>query len=456
MLALEAGPAASVRSGGARNLADDGPPGVDPPGESKAMASVRERVRRLLPAGRSAMWGISDQFLYAVSNSALTFVAANILVPNEFGTFALLYTAVVILIGVARALTTEPFTVLTGDLPLEERLPSVRSCLGLCLTLGAASALVLVVVGAVAGSATTIMFGFVTLPVMAQDSVRYTLVSLGRPRAAFVNDLIWLLVQASATVAALLVGVRSAASLAGWWGLGAAAAVAVGIVQLGVTPALREALAWWRRTRTQSIYFALEFLALAGSGYSIVYFVALTSSLADAGAYRGAQAIFGPLTSLTAGLRMVALPAVVRMRPRGRAAILRAVAGVAVSMLAIGMVATALLFVLRGWIGPLLLGATAATAITLIIPMGIGRALSSAGAGPLLGMRAMGAAKRSLGTRVALSLLTVGAAVTGSVVAGAAGAAWGFAGASAVGLIVWSWIVARQQLVLRPLEQESG
>jgi O-antigen/teichoic acid export membrane protein len=386
--------------------------------------------------------------LNATSNAALTFVAANLLSGGDFGRFALMMTGVVIIVGAVRSVTSEPYTVLTGDQSAAVAHSWMGPALGASVLLGGAVALPGIAVGLTLGWADLVAFSAAAALVAGQDCVRYLLVARRRTRAAFVNDLVWLVVQFVLTGVAIGLGHASAPILAWCWAIGAAAGLLVGLVQLKTAPRIDRALLWGRETRSWSGYYLLEFAALAGSGYSIIYVVAAASGLTQAGAYRGAQALYGPVTSLIGGLRMVALPSLVQLRPRGKPAIVRGASMVGVGLGLLSVSVMLVLWLTDSWLAPLLLGATAAGALPLVIPMGLGRAASSMSAGPLLGMRVLGATKASLGTRVALSLVTVVCAWAGALFGGAIGAAWGFALASLLACMAWFRMMTRQPLRL--------
>lgn len=394
------------------------------------------------------MWGVLDQFLSAVSNAGMTFVAANVLGAREFGEYALLFTAVTILIGISRALTSEVYIVLMMDGDGPSRRRRQAQSLGAAVSIGLAVAVVGGIASVVTGALGFVAFGVASIAVLAQDAQRFALVASKRVKAAFVNDSVWALVLFALLIPMVRGGSASIAMLAFAWGIGAAAAVAVGIRQLGVVPAVPETREWFRATRGFSSYYVAEFLAVAGSGYSIVYVVSIIVGVSGAGAYRGAQAIFGPVTTLVGGLRMVALPALVRMRREGRGKVVAASVAFALVLLILSVIVTMAIWGLKDWVAPLLLGATAAAAIPLIIPMGLGRAFVSASSGYSMGIRALGGTKSSLATRIVIAVMTLVGAAVGAALGGAAGAAWGFAAASACGAAVWMWMLSRQELVV--------
>lgn len=378
----------------------------------------------------------------------MTFAGANLLGARDFGVYALLFTAVTIILGLARALTSEVYTVLMTTATRRERRRRQAQALGASATLGAMAALIGVLVALGAHMPAAAAFGVATVPVLMQDTVRFLLVSEGRVRGAFMNDAVWVVVQFGLLLALVLGDYRTIVVLALTWAAGALVAVVLGLWQLHVPVSLLGVPEWFRETRSYSGYYVLEFAALAGSGYSIVYIVALLAGVNGAGAYRGAQAVYGPVTSLIGGLRMIALPVMVRLREEGRDRVVGASMTFAAVVFGASVVITAVIWGLRDWVVPLLLGATATAALPLIIPMGLGRAFSSASSGPLLGLRALGGTRRSLSARASLSALTVVAAAVGAWFGGGLGAAWGFALASAFGMVVWSGMLRRQELLI--------
>lgn len=405
---------------------------------SLTKGALRARLSR-------AGWGVGDQFLYALSNAVLTFVAAHFLAADEFGRFALLFTTTAIILGLVRAMTSEPYTVLTGTEGRCEQQQAVRPTLGLSVVLGLACGAPLIATGLISREPLFLVFGIAAVPIVWQDCVRYVLIAHQRAGAAFANDLVWLGVQFGATVLVISAREPTAADLAGCWAVGAAAGCIFGVSQLGAFPGSSRMVEWWKRSRRYSSYYTLEFMILAGSGYSVVYFIALISGLTEAGAYRGAQALYGPVAAVVGGLRMVALPAMVRRRPRGKKEIVRLSLMTGGALAGLTVFAMIALWLTRGLLGPFLLGATAAAALPLIIPMGLGRAATSATTGALLGMRTLGMTKRSLGARIAVAVLTMACAIAGAAAWGSLGAAWGFAMASAIGTLVWFAMLQRSR-----------
>jgi hypothetical protein len=101
----------------------------------------------------------------------------------------------------------------------------------------------------------------------------------------------------------------------------------------------------------------------------------------------------------------------------------------------------ALVLLVPSRLGADLMGEVWGVAHPLLVPLTISTALIGLTGGPEIGLRALGAARRSLRARVANAVLTMLGVVVGAVLADGLGAAWGYAVANAV-----AWVYWRQQL----------
>lgn len=399
-------------------------------------SSVGPSTTRRATATRSA-WGVADQVIYGLSNAAMTFLAARILDPNAFGAFAVAYTSVVIIISGARSLASEPFSVLFSDADHQAQSSYGAAAAGMATVVGLVTGLLAILLAVALGQPLLAAFGLALPALCLQDYARYHLTSIGEVRKSFAIDVVWVVVQFGIAGGLWASGQLSITWLVATWGMGAVAAViaAMWFLELGVRP--DRSLEWWRETKEYGQAYFLEFLAVAASGRSIVYVLAAVSGAPAAGAYRGAEALFGPLTTAVGGLRMVLLPEVVRRRGRGIAVIRRASLLVALGMAALAVVATVALVVLGRWLGPLLLGDTWVRAAELLVPVGVARIMIAAAVGPFLGLRAIGATTDSVAVRWVGSIGGMGGAVIGAVLNGAVGSAWGFALGMTAMLAMW-------------------
>jgi hypothetical protein len=95
--------------------------------------------------------------------------------------------------------------------------------------------------------------------------------------------------------------------------------------------------------------------------------------------------------------------------------------------------------------GELVLGGVWHSAAELIVPVTLGVAGAGLGTGAAAGLRALGAARRSLRAQLLASACYLGGGLGGAVAAGTVGSAWGVAAATACGSAVW-WLHLRTAL----------
>jgi O-antigen/teichoic acid export membrane protein len=103
----------------------------------------------------------------------------------------------------------------------------------------------------------------------------------------------------------------------------------------------------------------------------------------------------------------------------------------------------ALLLLLPESLGVQLLGVSWQPASELLLPVTITVAGNGFWVGALIGLRALGAASRSLRAQGFSSAVYLVGALGGAAVAGVAGAAWGSAAATLIAACVWWWQLDR-------------
>jgi hypothetical protein len=106
-----------------------------------------------------------------------------------------------------------------------------------------------------------------------------------------------------------------------------------------------------------------------------------------------------------------------------------------------------LLLLLPDQIGVQLLGAVWPTASTLILPATLAVTFAGISSGAATGLRALGAARRSLRAQLITSTAYVIAGLSGAVLNGALGSSWGVASGCLIGACAW-WYQLRTALRL--------
>jgi hypothetical protein len=186
----------------------------------------------------------------------------------------------------------------------------------------------------------------------------------------------------------------------------------------------------------------------SGSGQIRTYGLGAITGLAAVGSVRGAELLLGPFMAVLMGLSLVAVPEasrVARSRPERLARFCLLLGGTqAAAALIWGM---GLLFLLPDRIGAQLLGAVWPAASILILPATLAVMFAGISSGAATGLRALGAARRSLRAQLITSTCYVAAGLTGTVLGGALGSSWGVALGCLIGACGW-WYQLRAALRL--------
>ncbi|MFF0560511.1 hypothetical protein [Streptomyces sp. NPDC004266] len=408
--------------------------------EEKATAPARS-VRRAV-VGRLS-WGLADQAASSMSNFVVGFYVARSLGVTAFGVFSLAWVTYGVVLGASRGLATDPLVVrFSGVSQTAWRGAAARST-GASLAVGAAVGAVCLLAGLALGGGVGTAFaclGVVLPGLLLQDAWRFAFFAAGAGRKAFVNDLVWGVALVPAMVVAARVGSVAAFVLA--WGASAAVAAAYGLLQSGVRPRTAEARGWLREQRDLGYRYLVENGSLSGAGQLRSYGLGVIVGVGAVGAVRGAELLLGPFLALLMGLSLVTVAEAARVLRRaphrlGRFCLLLG-GGQAVAALLWG----AALLLVPDRLGELVLGDVWHSASELIVPATLGVAGAGLGTGAAAGLRALGAARRSLRAQLFASACYVTGGLGGAVVAGTVGSAWGVAAATAAGSAVW-WLQLR-------------
>jgi hypothetical protein len=172
----------------------------------------------------------------------------------------------------------------------------------------------------------------------------------------------------------------------------------------------------------------------------------LILGLAAVGYIQAATTLMGPFRIIFLGMGLFMVPeAVSLLRRSSRHMFLFCLAvssGLALLGLACGVV---LLVALPRGLGQLILGGIWRPAYPLVLPTTLWVMGTGALSGPLVGLHALAAARRSLHVTLVISALGLACSLAGAKTAGAAGAVWGSAAASWIGVLL-SWGHLRKAL----------
>ena len=200
------------------------------------------------------------------------------------------------------------------------------------------------------------------------------------------------------------------------------------------------ALIWFREQRDLGVRYLVENVVQSGGTQLRMYALGAISGLADVAALRGAQLLLGPLLTVLMGIGTVAVPEAVRWLRRSRrhlvkfCLVLGSVESSASLLWGVG-----LLVLLPMGLGAFVLGKVWEPASVLVLPLCLTVIVGTFTTGATTGLRALGAARRSLRSQVIESTMFVLATVIGASVAGALGATWaGLVVAVLAGVFWWT------------------
>lgn len=389
---------------------------------------------------RRVGWGLADQALSSLTNFAVGIAVARTVPIEQFGAFALVFATYSVVLGVSRALATDPLVVRHSrsteapDVPAERR--ATGSSLGIGLAAGAALLALSVVVP---GEHRELVVALaVVIPgLMLQDAWRVLFFVRGRGRSACLNDLVWAL----ALPVTFLVAMRhpSAASMTLAWGAAGCIAAGFGLLQTRLLPQVRQTVSWLRSNWDLSSRYLAESIVLTGTQQAYFFVIGAISGLGAVGEIRLALVVLGPVNIVIQGVGMAALPEVVRAAHRSRRSLLTSALAVSalVSLSAL-LWGLAVLTLPHNWLD-WLVGTSWASASAVVLPLMLMQVLNGLNTGAYMGLRAMQQVNRGLALRIVSSADFLLGATIGAAVGGATGAAWGLVVAGAMNSVLW-WL----------------
>jgi O-antigen/teichoic acid export membrane protein len=400
--------------------------------------------RGLRAAAGRLSWGLADQAVSSLTNFAVGIYVARSLGVIAFGIFSIALVTYAMVLNVSRGLATDPLVVRFSAVATDVWRGAVARASGTALRVGILAGLCCVLIGVglhgieVGGKfgKAFVALGFVLPALMLQDSWRFAFFAAGQGRKAFLNDVVWGLALIPLLFFAAQRGSVVGSVLA--WGLSAAVAAGYGCVQAGVLPRLGGVRGWLLEHRDLGTRYLLENVSLSGSTQLRMYGVGAIAGLAAVGTIRGAELLLGPFLAVLMGLSLVTVAEAARTLRRSphrlRLFCMAVGGGQAAAALVWGL---GLLFLLSDEVGERILGQVWGPSSALILPVTFGVVGASFSTGASAGLRALGAARRSLRAQLFMSVTYVTAGLVGAAMAGALGSAWGVAAATLTGSVVW-------------------
>jgi O-antigen/teichoic acid export membrane protein len=409
--------------------------------------------RQVREAGGRLSWGLADQAMSAASNFLLSIYIARTLGALQFGAFSLAYVTYGFMINASRGLSVEPLLIRfsTADLGTWRR--AVAGCTGTAIIVGLVGGICALAAALVVGGTTGLAFVALglTLPgLMLQDSWRHSFFALGRAHLAFINDAVWTGLMLPLVVLLKLSGHANVFWFVLAWGMSGVVAGAVGPLQAGVMPNLKAAGTWLVQHRDLGPRYLAENAGGNAADTVRSYAVSSILGLAAVGYIQAANTLIGPFKIIFYGLGLITIPEAARILRRSpqRLPLFAAALSAGLMLLATMWGAVLLVAMPRG-LGYLMLGSLWRPTYPLVLPATLSIMSLCATTGPLVGLHALGAARRSLRAVIFTSAFIVACALLGAVTEGTLGTMRFAAAASWLGTGV-SWWQFRRAL------QESG
>jgi O-antigen/teichoic acid export membrane protein len=404
-----------------------------------------------------AGWGVADQSLSSLTNFAVGVFVAHELGPAGFGAYSLAFATYLLALNASRGLATDPLSVRFSHASSDSWRQAASAATGTAALFGAVVGAVCMLVAAVLNGIVPSAFlslGLVLPGLLLQDSWRYVFFAARRGRDAFINDLVWALLLGPSLAAVVISGHAQVEWFVVAWGGAATVASLVGAVQAGVLPRVSHVAQWLRTHRDLGVRYLSENLIFSVANQFRLYGLAAIAGLATVGSLRAAELLLGPVNLIMMGVgSLMAIPEAARLANHDLARMRRFVMGLAVLLSGTGVLWGLVVGLLPDQVGQQLLGATWQPAAALLVPVTLMIALMGVWSAAWTGLRAIGAARRSLRAQLLCASAILIGALTGAAVGGAEGAAWGNASGHLIACWVWWW---QFQLAIRELEPSRG
>jgi O-antigen/teichoic acid export membrane protein len=378
--------------------------------------------------GRGATLTLADQLVSSASNFALGVLIARAGGANALGAFGIAFVLWLAVVGVNRALVTEPMTV--GGSTEEADAQLVEGLLA-SLILGVVVAVVLALVAGVLlllGVRAVAVVALVPwIPsLLAQDYCRLMAFRLQRPGQALISDVVFAAAQGVATVGLYVLDERSVPAFLAAWGIGASVGAVVGLVMLGTRMnRCRGGVVHLRQLWPRSRWFLAEFGTAFPASQGYLLLLPLLLGTAEFGLYRAGASLIGPVVVFFLAGGNVGLPECVRRLRRDGMVGLHAYAQrltasvVALTVAYCGAVAVLASPVLRLTYGDEFTGAAVITRL-----VAIDYVIAAIGFGFGMAMKAAGQMRRLWAIRAASAAISVAAVTVLAKSFGLTGAGW--------------------------------
>jgi O-antigen/teichoic acid export membrane protein len=393
------------------------------------------RARRWRP--NRATYAVTDQFVSSGSNFLVSVAVGRFGGPSELGGFAVALFVWLALIGINRAVLTEPLIIVEPALDTRANLRralAAQLAVGLVLgTVVAAVGVVLLAVDASGIGGPLVALGVVLPMLLTQDLWRALSFGVHRPERALANDLVFTGVQVALMAGLIVTGFTSSPWFVMAWGGGAAAGVVVGMVQFHARPAMRPQIELLRELWPMSRWLLRDFATLFGAREAYLLIVAAFVTGSEFGGLRAAESLVGPAYVILLSGGNVGLPGATRTyREHGCAGLARYSRRISLVVGGAQWVYSGLLAIFGPWLMVTMYGAEFEPYTYLVWFAAARCAIAVIPFGPSIAIKVAGLAREMFHARLWVTIISLPTAVVVSAVYGLDGAAWASLGLAAL------------------------
>jgi hypothetical protein len=402
-------------------------------------------------ARRRAFWTLADQAVSSITNFVFSYAVLRSVSLRGFGEFTIVYAGYSLALSTTQTLVCQPLAIRFSLAERPEWKVALQGAGGASVAVGLVGSLVLGVAAALTsgGLRGAFLILAAALPLLLMQEVfRFGFFTAGRPALAFVNDLFRAAGVLSLGGAALAAGSDRLELFVLIWVASGVAAAGLGMLQSRVPPRIGSALSFLRRQRDLGVRFVTEMALDLGASQMALVLIGGIAGLAAVGGLNGARTLLGPLNVLLISSIAFGVPEGVRLRARSPSRFLALVRGSAVVLACLALLLGAGLWALPAGLGQRLVPEDWGVVRSYLVPVTLMVAGLGWKQGSVLGLRVLAAARASLRAQAVVAPFLVLGGLVGSFVGGGLGAAWGLAGATWLGALLWSLAFRRENRAL--------
>ena len=172
---------------------------------------------------------MADQGVSSISNLALAVLIGRASTPREFGAFSLAFSGYGLWVGLSRWVGGTIFVMRFASMPRHEQRPHSRALTGVGLCVSILGSVIFLISALIIGGPVVSFFVITALllpGLVIQDDWRQLMFAMRNSRAAFVCDLLWLVLEVPLLLVAHAITGGSPDGYLVAWGIGALGATA--------------------------------------------------------------------------------------------------------------------------------------------------------------------------------------------------------------------------------------